>query len=258
MVDGNVVTSTRGDYFYIQNSDAIYNALQMNGFNSNIQNISSAVNIYNSDFQSDDIIWAKTYGDEASELSNDLITLGNNELVLLVTSFSNSNGSSDILIKKLDQNGNEIWSLNFGGEKRETGSSLLFHKEFIYASGTTTSFGNGKKDFVIMKISQEGEIIWTKFFGGQNDDICKKIIALPNDNLVMCGETFSSGNGEDDFLIIKIDEDGNLISEKTIGYSESDMVFDLIKSSDDNLIFLGASGHFSDKRDICFKIYNLN
>jgi PKD repeat protein len=255
VVDGNIVTSTRGDYFYIQNSNAIENAVEQRGLNPNINNISNPVNIYNSEFINDDILWTQTYGEKASELSNDIIELEDASLVLLGTTYSMGSGFSDILLKKVSSNGMIIWEKYLGGIKRDVGSSVLLSDNYIYVAGTTNSFGNGMKDILIAKLNLDGTLIWTKYFGGDEDDISRKIVETSDNNILILAETQSYGNGEDDALIIKIDKEGNQLLQKSFGYQESEMVFDIIKTRYNNYLITGASGHFSDKRDIwIFKI----
>jgi len=250
VTDGNIVTSVRGDYYYIENSNAIADAVEQNGLNPAITKPSSAVKAYNNEFEHEDIIWAKTLGGEASELCKDVYELDDENLLLVGSTYSEGSGSSDMVVKKVDASGNELWSTVFGGENREIGNSITILNNFIYASGITTSSGNGKKDFYLAKLDMEGTLIWTKTYGGTDNDICRKIIATSTDDLIMCGETFSYGKGENDLLLVKVDEDGNQLMYKDYGYSESEMVFDVIETSDGNLLITGASGHFSDKRDL--------
>lgn len=250
VIDGNIVTSVRGDYYYIQNSNAIADAVEQNGLNPAITHLSSPANIYNNQFEHEDIIWAKTIGGEASDLCKDIYELDDDNMLLVGTTYSEGAGSSDMFVKKVDASGNEIWSTVFGGQNREFGNSITILNNFIYASGITTSSGNGKKDYYLAKLDMDGSLVWTKTYGGNDNDICRKIISTSSGELIMCGETFSSGEGEDDLLLVKVDENGNQLVYKDYGYVESEMAFDVIETSDGNLLVTGASGHFSDKRDL--------
>ena len=250
VIDGNIVTSVRGDYYYIQNSDATADAVEQNGLNPAITKKASPVHSYNNYFVNEDIIWTKTLGDEASELCEDIFELGDGNIVLIGATYSEGAGSVDMLIKKVDASGNELWSTVIGGENREFGNSITVLNNYIYAAGITTSVGSGKKDYYLVKLDMDGNEIWTKTFGGNENDICRKIITTSSNELIMCGETFSSGEGEDDLMLIKVDENGNQLGQKVYGYLESDMAFDIIQTVDGGFLITGASGHFSDKRDL--------
>jgi len=60
--------------------------------------------------------------------------------------------------------------------------------------GETQGFGSAKNAFV-QKIDTSGNIIWMKDYEGINDDVAWDILELANHDLVICGSTYSYGQG---------------------------------------------------------------
>ena len=104
---------------------------------------------------------------------------------------------------------------------------------------------------VQINFAQDINIEWQNCFGGSENDITgnysNSIIKI-NDGFLVGGSTGSSdgdvesGNhGSNDIWIIKTDDYGNLIWEKTFGGSDSDRLDALIESNDSTCYFIGRS-----------------
>jgi len=91
----------------------------------------------------------------------------------------------------------------------------------------------------LVKIDAEGNIIWEKTYGGKEDDEFRKIIR-EDENFIIAGETSSYGNDGRDFWVVKVDENGNEIWNKTYGNNENMFLRSIIK--DDNGYLLCGSG----------------
>ncbi len=91
-------------------------------------------------------------------------------------------GSSEVVILKLDSNLNTVWSSYYGGNSIEIPLEMTFDKfDNFYISGTTRSsaslfyrgFKNtysGIDDIFLTKISKNGSLLWSSYFGGNNID----------------------------------------------------------------------------------------
>ncbi|MFH1196979.1 MAG: T9SS type A sorting domain-containing protein [bacterium] len=60
-------------------------------------------------------------------------------------------------------------------------------------------------------------VIWTKTYGGEFSDGAKSFVAAHDGGFVLCGFTYSSGNGASDIYIVRVDLEGNEIWSKTFG-----------------------------------------
>ena len=129
------------------------------------------------------------------------------------TSFS---GSGDIFLLKYDSSGNIIWETTFDGGDYETAYYVTGYDGYIYLCGSTMSYSEGGLDIILLKYDTDGNLIWYKTWGGQNDEGSYEIVAY-NNYLYICGYTTSYGAGSYDGILLKYDTDGNLIWYKSYG-----------------------------------------
>lgn len=87
-------------------------------------------------------------------------------------------------------------------------------------------------------------------FGGAQDDIATSIIELANGEFIVGGTTSSAGYGSEDILIIKVNVDGAIVWQKTIGNSAKNELRTLIIDKDS--IIIGAGN--SDGQGYIFKV----
>jgi len=122
---------------------------------------------------------------------------------------SPDNGSKDVLLIKLNSEGEEVWSQTYGGDSNDEGISLLRVNNGYIIAGTTYSFGSGSSDYYLIRTDNEGEMIWSRTFGGQSVEVCKDVICTENNEYVLAGATASFGGGNADFWIVKTGQDPN-------------------------------------------------
>ena len=126
----------------------------------------------------------------------------------------------------------EYWAKTYGCTGIERTYSIEITAEGGYVvAGHTTSFGAGNYDFWVIKLDGSGNIIWQKTYGGTNSEhyaysnpvIQQTLDAIGNPTgYVVAGTTTSFGAGNYDFWVIKLDNDGNIIWQKTYGESGED------------------------------------
>ena len=135
----------------------------------------------------------------------------------LDTNISQNNGSSDIWIIKIDENGNLIWEKNFGGSSFDESKKVIQSTSndfYIVGSSRSNDFdvttNNGNKDIWILKIDSNGNLIWEKSIGGSGLDEANSIAELENGSIIIAGESWSSdfdinqNRGFSDGLIINL------------------------------------------------------
>jgi hypothetical protein len=107
--------------------------------------------------------------------------------------------------------------------------------------GYSNSFTNGGYDFLIYRLAKNGDIVWQKNLGGSNNDIGNCIQPTPDNGFIATGSTESYTNGGADFLIYKIDSNGNTEWQKNIGGLDDDLSNCVIKTVSGDYIVAGSS-----------------
>ncbi|MGB5667212.1 MAG: hypothetical protein WBM53_10220, partial [Maribacter sp.] len=109
------------------------------------------------------------------------------------------------------------------------------------------SNSKGSYDFWAVKITNTGDFVWERSFGGSGIEISYDIAKTNDNGYVITGNTFSNDNdvsknhGESDVWLIKIDDGGNLVWEKTYGGTQFDAAQGVTSSLDGGYIIAGNS-----------------
>lgn len=160
--------------------------------------------------------WHKHYGGSAVDRVYSVKQTTDSGYVMV--GFSNSiSGNYDVCIVKTDKTGNTSWIKSYGGSNWDFGYSIqqTFDGGYIVA-GTTYSFGSGNKDMYLLKLNQNGDTLWTKTFGGSNEDEGNSVIHTVQDSgYLAVGYTKSFGDSLDgDVYAVKTNKDGDTLWTK--------------------------------------------
>jgi hypothetical protein len=137
------------------------------------------------------------------------------------------------------------WQRTYGGSKNDGASSIQQTKDGGYiVAGYTKSFGAGGSDVYIIKLDENGNIVWEETYGGRNDDGASSIQQTTDGGYIVAGGTNSYGAGGSDVYIIKLDENGNIVWEKTYGGSKNDGASSIQQTKDGGYIVAGWTRSF--------------
>ena len=169
-------------------------------------------------------LFRKTYGGIGAEEGEGVITLADNNL-LIIGSTESFGAEKEIWLIKVDANGKEIWSRTFGGPAYDAPFDAIEHSNGeISVLGSSTSFGTGDLDILYVRFSALGDVLFHKVYGGAKTDGGADIIETKDGNLMMFCYTASQGAGDRDFLLLKTNQQGDSLWSKTYGgadYEES-------------------------------------
>ena len=153
--------------------------------------------------------------------------------------------SDDVYIIKTDENGNLQWSKTFGGLYSDHGHSIQQTTDGGYIiAGYTYSFGTGGGDVYLIKTDENGNLQWSKTFGGTDGDWGWSVQQTSDGGYIIAGWTKSFGAGSTDVYLIKTDENGNLEWSKTFGGTDEDGGKSVQQTSDGGYIIAGWASSF--------------
>ena len=125
------------------------------------------------------------------------------------------------------------WDRTYGGSGDDGALSLIQTTDGGYAvAGKTYSKGAGEKDFWVIKLDHQGNMIWDGTYGGRDGDWPYSLIQTTDGGYAVAGLTCSKGAGEEDFWGIKLDNKGNKVWDRTYGGKGIDWAASLIQTAD--------------------------
>ena len=153
--------------------------------------------------------WVRVLGSSGGEGGHNVIQSSDGGYVIAGWTDNFGAGETDIFVIKLSSEGSLEWAKTFGGSKGEGGYSVTQSQDGGYViAGWTNSFGEGDSDFFIFKLSSEGSLEWAKTFGGPLKEWLISVKTTSDGGYIAGGDTESFGAGGRDFLILKIDSEG--------------------------------------------------
>jgi len=151
----------------------------------------------------------------------------------------------DVIVVKLDANGNLQWTKTICGPDNERVNALIQTSDGGYAiAGYTKSFGAGNGDVYVVKLDANGNLQWTKTIGGPESDGGNSLIQTSDGGYAIAGYTRSFGAGEWDVYVVKLDANGNLQWTKTIGGPDDESGNSLIQTPDGGYVIAGYTRSF--------------
>jgi hypothetical protein len=155
---------------------------------------------------SGDSIWAKTFGGSLDERAYKIQHASDGGFIITGYSASTGAGGNDVYVVKMDENGDSIWTRTYGGTQDDYGYDIKVCANGGYViTGKTRSFGSGNEDLYLLRITQDGDTIWTQTFGGSSDDAGSSIAVMPDSGLLIAGETYSYGAGGYDVWLLRME-----------------------------------------------------
>jgi hypothetical protein len=123
-----------------------------------------------------------------------------------------AHGNKNICLMKFNSRGDSLWIKTFGRITQNTPNVIMVSTPdsnfLIGTSGTTTdSSGSGSHDIWLIKITPDGDTLWTTIFGGPDSLDLAGILPTSDGNFLLHGHGYSLSNGNiSSWLVCLIDD----------------------------------------------------
>lgn len=174
-------------------------------------------------------IWSHSYGQGGSDAGQRVKRLSTGEY--FVGGFTNSSGEGayDMALWKIAENGELIWFKTFGSEAWERINDIvLTEDDGLIIVGETDNTIDGHTDAYVLRVDQNGIVIWEKQYENPGEDNVFTIEKIAPDIYAIGGTKYNSSTEKNEGWISKIDGNGNDIWNQNISLPNHTFIRDLI------------------------------
>lgn len=187
-------------------------------------------------------VWQEVYGGDDTDRAQGVVALENGDIAVASSCKSFDAQQTDICVTRVNADGKTIWRKMLGGKNEDIASAISRAKDgSILVVGTSRSFNKTHdRDIYVAKISLDGKGIWQNTFGKERAEYGRAIAGTDDGGALIAGETESFGDGYKDIFLVKIDKNGNMLSEQVVGGKKDDLARGMTRTRDGSLVLVGS------------------
>ena len=178
------------------------------------------------------VVWNKTYGQpNETALRTGVLAQDGDYVVAGYTDLPTA-ANYNFYLLKIHPDGGIVWNKTYGGEQSEKAYSMTKTSDGYVLVGEV-ELPTTSTDALVLKVDVNGNKLWDKIVGGKEADSPAYVTQAKDSGYLVSGFTFSFGQGQRDFWLFKISDQGQLLFSCTqgdAGYQESYCVIEKTNS----------------------------
>ncbi|MEW6033136.1 MAG: hypothetical protein AB1645_09735 [Bacillota bacterium] len=187
-----------------------------------------------------------TFGGEGDDRGCQIIPARDGYMIVGNTRYGSDQADVwDVWVMKVDSSGRQVWAHTYGGSDDD----FVFGRAAVPTSdggcliaASSRSVGAGLYDGLVLKLNASGEKVWSRTFGGAEDDYLHSVDSTRDGGYVVAGSVSSFGAGSHDAWLIKLDASGDKIWSRTYGSDDWDVVLTVRATADNGCVVGGYTG----------------
>jgi len=167
------------------------------------------------------LLWSWAVGTTTDwESAYDLAPLDDGGLLIVGETRGKPNTDIDVLVARFDGNGNHLWTHTYDGGGDDVGRTVIRTPDGFIVAGSTKNTGTNDVDVLLMKISEDGTLLWSKTYTGDEtgDDVAGDIVQTPDGGLAFVGAMRVFGEEASRGCIVRLDSGGAVQWSRTFGH----------------------------------------
>jgi hypothetical protein len=182
-----------------------------------------------------DTLWTRTYG--TPEYNQTETALPTHDGGYVIVGYLGTSGNNRGLVLRIDAAGESLWAREYPEACVLRGACQLGDGRYA-VTGSTADY---PEDVWLAQLDSVGEVLWSKRYGGSNDDWGWTVLQNPDGGYVIAGETWSFGAGHNDFYLIRTDSSGDTLWTRTYGGPGPEGPSQMIRAADGGYLIVGGS-----------------
>ena len=197
-----------------------------------------------------EVLWQKNYGLESfwgSDSSEEALAVKEtSDGGFIVAGTTLAGWSEDIWVFKTDPSGNIEWSKVFEGSYGDVATAVAQTPagDFIIVGSVESS--PPFTDLLVLKIDSSGNLLWSKSYGGDNEEGALDVLVGSAGEILVLGytgtDTFTRGGT--DLWLLSLDGDGNINWQKSFGGDGNDKGYSIMEVPGGGYLLTGSTDSF--------------
>lgn len=184
--------------------------------------------------------WAKRFGGDWSDEIDALTTTVNGGLLAAGITKSFGDGVRGVWVVRLNGDGNIAW------QKKLKSTDIIYVNAIttttdgnVVVGGNLDSAETQSYDAWLLKLNGNGSIAWQRKLGGGEFDSITSLAPIADGGIIAVGWTRSFGPGTSAAWITKLNKDGNIVWQQTLGGSGSEGFYSVATTADGEIVASG-------------------
>ena len=177
-----------------------------------------------------DLLWQKVYGSGSNDVFTAVAEAESDGFLAVGFTTGGFMGTQDIIITRVDAFGSVLWSKTAGGSADDYARAVIRIADGYIISGGQSSLSAGTVDGFIMRIDNDGNVVWSKSYGSAVANI---IYAEYEEN----GVLYAGGGADAAGALLRLSTaDGSVLSGSLANGNSTESLYYIRPAADGNLL----------------------
>jgi hypothetical protein len=191
---------------------------------------------------SGDTLWTRLIGNVGANDEAEAI-IQTSDGCYLAVGMGSFSGNTQLYMVKLNQDGDQIWSRNYGGSSSDYAYGVVETPDSGFAITGTYSFGYANSDLWLLRTDSQGDTLWTRRFDFHNNlDRGDAIVLTADGGFAIGGRTWVGSSPQ--LLILRTDPDGNMLWSREFGGPSVEFAESIDITADGGFVIGGGAGPY--------------
>jgi len=190
-----------------------------------------------------DTLWTQHYDvDNGVDMGRYVYQTTDGGYIIVGTTMSMVTYTVNAYVIKTNSFGDTLWTQTYGDSGYCNGMSIEQTSDDGYIIAGYISYPPTPNDFYLVKTNDSGDTLWTRNYGGSEDDMAYSVRQTADNGYIIAGKTGNFFTNED-----------NTLWTRTYGESAHDVALSIQQTTDNGYIIVGYSGLEYDYND-CYVV----
>jgi hypothetical protein len=192
------------------------------------------------------VLWERTYGGARIDAARRILPWGKDGFVIAGRTRSKGQGGDDVWLVFLDADGKETGERLIGSPDFDWLTSMIATRDGgLVLTGSRSDKEITRSSGWVVRLDGKADELWRREFDAGDPKGTSGLTAvdeMPDGGFIAAGSTTVKSAGQYDGWLLRLDKDGRLVWQKTVGGAEEDALFSVAALPDGGAIAVGAHG----------------